>query len=448
MEKETNILLIDPEYTWVNTGGRYSPGRTVDILIDLSTREIKARLLSFITPNQGSLDDYELEFLEKVEETRARLRPSFVWLRATDIFYERYRRIVDSIKRRASDQRIITGGSLVGQAKVAGLNLFELFSGEIVGSRCDVRESLTNVVADVSGIQDMVDEARQKGRKFNAPVLSSVGCPKNPPCEFCDSSQNPRFSMVKYSNVERTIGALSSLDPSGFVFLDNSFAVRKNLERLQNITSDKFCVAPKSAMVNMEHLTEENLTLLDNLNIKTVLIGMERIPELVSKYYQQRLGRDGVREILQRIKRHGINVIGSFIVGWRGQTFVEAYRDWEYAKGLFEAGLITSFSIHNMNNLKLGRMEDLVVKGSLDVPLTRVLAVWEKISELFNWTTAVQGESVPILLLGGLSVEDFPDLPYSDSNMTVREVAYIVSLYLEKNGNKFSTAYDFEEMLL
>jgi hypothetical protein len=159
-------------------------------------------------------------------------------------------------------------------------------------------------------------------------VQTSRGCPYN--CEFCDVIHlfgcKPRYKTPKQVRAELEV--LYNLGTRGSVFVvdDNFIGSRKHAQDLlQEITpwltsrGNPFDFITQ-ASVNLGQ-DQEMIDLMIAANFERVVIGIETPDENILKASQKQQNiRHPFIESLHNLKRQGMEVIGTFIIGFDGES--------------------------------------------------------------------------------------------------------------------------------
>lgn len=159
-------------------------------------------------------------------------------------------------------------------------------------------------------------------------VQTSRGCPYN--CEFCDVinlyGRRPRYKTPKQVRAE--LETLYRLGARGSVFVvdDNFIGSRKHAQDLlqELIPWLKSRGKPfdfiTQAPVNLGH-DQEMINLMSAANFERVVIGIESPDENVLRACQKyhNIGHP-LTESLHNLKRQGMEVIGTFIIGFDGES--------------------------------------------------------------------------------------------------------------------------------
>lgn len=212
---------------------------------------------------------------------------------------------------------------------------------------------------------------------FIVPVQFSRGCPFQ--CEFCDiieiSGRVPRSKTP--TQVIRELDKLVKLGFRGLVMIvdDNFIGNKHNAKGLLkgiaawNRLHDTPLTFLLEASVDLAD-DEELLCLMHEANVLTVFLGIETPdPSLLktTRKFQNMSGNTAAR--VDRIRAHGIHVIGGFVIGFDGEAddVFETQREFiqDLAIGTALVGLLTAIP-HTQLWRRLtseGRLLDLEVAG-------------------------------------------------------------------------------------
>ncbi|MGB9886408.1 MAG: B12-binding domain-containing radical SAM protein [Moorellales bacterium] len=169
-------------------------------------------------------------------------------------------------------------------------------------------------------------------------MITSRGCPHN--CFFCSSSsfagRRWRARQAK-SIVDEIEHLVERYNFKAIAFLDDNFTLspRRVLEVCQEITRrglDVFwwCFARVDTIVRNERMVEE----MARAGAKMVFLGLESASEAVLQAYKKGFTTDVAAQAVRLLKKHGIRVWGSFILGGLNETREAIRQTVEYARWL------------------------------------------------------------------------------------------------------------------
>jgi anaerobic magnesium-protoporphyrin IX monomethyl ester cyclase len=163
----------------------------------------------------------------------------------------------------------------------------------------------------------------------DAPAISSRGCPYD--CKFCATAKPwgaQRSHSVDYI-VEEIGQIIEQRHPQTVRYEDDLFmADRKRLakiaEAIRRRGYDKRVAFHVSARASM--LTDEACAILASFNTRSVFVGFESDSRMVL----ESLGKTGQtpeknQAAVDNVRRHGMSLFGSFILGAPGETIDDAY---------------------------------------------------------------------------------------------------------------------------
>jgi len=150
-------------------------------------------------------------------------------------------------------------------------------------------------------------------------IITSRGCSHD--CHFCSSS---RFwgQTLRFRSIESVVGELAELyDRYGFravAFVDDNFAARP--DRVVAIGEEIlrrgwdlwwWCFARADTLARHPEMVET----MARSGCKTVYVGVESASEQSLRDYGKRSSREVVEEAFALLKRHGIQILASYILG-------------------------------------------------------------------------------------------------------------------------------------
>ncbi len=175
------------------------------------------------------------------------------------------------------------------------------------------------------------------------PIQTSRGCPFN--CSFCSVS---RYLGKAYRQrpAESVLRELESIKGKRILFLDDNLIGYSNENRLRALEIFRGMLERKmrkqwwmQASINVAE-DEEVLRLASDAGCTHVFIGFEtrdlETLRAMKKGINVRTGIDNYREVIDRLHRHGIAVLGAFIIGNDHET-LDYYR--ELSRFIIDAGV-------------------------------------------------------------------------------------------------------------
>ena len=169
-----------------------------------------------------------------------------------------------------------------------------------------------------------------------ATIMTSRGCPYN--CIFCSSSALFGHAYRTHS-VERVLKELGILRNEYHVreieFLDDTFTLnRKRAQKIAEeiIRNDLDISWSASSRVNT--IDYETASIMRRANAHTVYFGIESGTEKILKFIRKGITLKQARDAVKVAKKAGLNVLGSFVIGFPIETIHDINTTIDFSKSL------------------------------------------------------------------------------------------------------------------
>ncbi len=168
---------------------------------------------------------------------------------------------------------------------------------------------------------------------FSTPLLTSRGCAFK--CDFCENSLR-RCHTIHYRSLTNVVDEIESILALGIKTI--------------NIYDDSFCFSAKRviglcneiidrdlrgftfvAKARIKPLTDEMLGLLSQAGCKILSFGLESGDDAMLRLMNKRTTVDEGARALTRCKKHGIATMGTFILGYPGETEEQIMKTIDFA---------------------------------------------------------------------------------------------------------------------
>lgn len=165
-------------------------------------------------------------------------------------------------------------------------------------------------------------------------VETSRGCPHR--CTFCDEyelwKQYRRFDNGRViAEIEKGIDQFGS---RSFRFADSTLTANSSLKTLCKEMIRRNLRVSWSAFVHCAEITEEKAALMAEAGCKCALVGIESGVQSILDDMNKKSSRRTIEAAVRILQTQGVRVRGSFIIGYPGETILQAMATIEFAKSL------------------------------------------------------------------------------------------------------------------
>lgn len=217
-----------------------------------------------------------------------------------------------------------------------------------------------------------------KGKRV-APVLTSRGCPF--PCTYC-AGHLLTGKKIRLRNIQSVVDELVFLNSTygidEFLIEDENFTFYKEhalafMNEVQQRGLRCFFSFPNG--LRMDKLDEEIIRSLREIGTYRVNVGIESGSEKTLQRVKKQWDFDVCIKTIKRLKRHGIEVRGFFILGFPEETLEDMHKTVQFA---LRCGVDTAYFQNFLPLPGTESFNDLIAKGELSL-------------EDFNWDTFSSG---------------------------------------------------------
>jgi radical SAM superfamily enzyme YgiQ (UPF0313 family) len=374
------ILLIDPQWQKAQLGPKLSLGYLASALKPNFDVEIFEFLLNNEMVKDLSVDifkSYENKFIKEIQtELKSNVEYKVVGITGWSGSFPRILKIAEACKEVRSDVLVILGGPHVTlYEKYANIensilnkhnfiDLIVIGEGELVFKKIAEAISRNQGFGDISGIV-----YRQNGKviknvtvlnldisktendyipswgKFKLAFLdqnrkvffitTSRGCVYH--CRFCDECDlwNNKYRFRNFSNVIDEIQInIDLFGVSKFRFADSSLTSNPKLPQICEEINERRLKIEWSAFAHVREIDEYLIQKLKSAGCVCLLIGIESGDNAMLNLINKHSNINIIKKTVKLIKKSGIKVRGSFIIGYPYETIESANKTIEFAKEL------------------------------------------------------------------------------------------------------------------
>ncbi|MHC4166069.1 MAG: B12-binding domain-containing radical SAM protein [Planctomycetota bacterium] len=173
---------------------------------------------------------------------------------------------------------------------------------------------------------------RGKKKKLTTTMITSRGCPKK--CAYCDQSVFGR--VWRSHSAEYVFSEMKSLKEGFGVdfisFEDDNFSLsRERVKALCKMIIEYPLDIGWACSGRADNVDEEMLKLMKKAGCESIYVGIESGSPRILKLLNKNISKEKVIEGIRKIKRSGMRVLGSFILGIPSETKEEMAQTLDYA---------------------------------------------------------------------------------------------------------------------
>lgn len=358
-DKSLRILLINPPVKVEDIYGEYSS--ISPCLPPLGLCYLAAVLLK-AGYNQVKVIDGMLENLSyKALEMRIRrYRPDIVGVTSTTVSFYNAKKIISLCKKINPKILTVLGGAhfsalpqrtmeecqqldigVYGEGEITFLDLVKKLSqnkriNSIKGTlyRRKRRIAVNPPRKNIDNLDNLPFPARHlledlrlyhhtpfRGRKFTVSMITSRGCPFG--CSFCDQSvfgtrwrtHSPDYVVQEMMNLKKKYN-IDSIS-----FEDDNFLLSRNraIDICEKIISNNLRTS-WACSARVDNIDSELLFLMKEAGCFNIFIGIESGSNRILKLMNKKTNLTDIKKAVRLIKQNGVNVYGSFILGFPGES--------------------------------------------------------------------------------------------------------------------------------
>lgn len=356
-----NILLVNPSITPAEVYARYSPGAPKLPPLGLC-------YLASVLLKKGHLTRIRDCAAENIplSQLQAEIRefePGIVGVTATTVSYAAARRVLRAVKETKRGIATVLGGAHISALPSATLNECEDVDIGVTGEgeytileiaeRLEKGEPADNIAGtltrrggdvirneprpETAALDDIPFPARHllkdlrlyshtpfRGAKFTATMVTSRGCTLH--CGYCDQSvfgrrwrsHSPEYVVAEMAHLKETYGIdFVSFEDDNFLLSKKRTAEICELMMRQSLNLSWSCLGHAS------EVDDSLLPLMRKAGCRNIYVGIESGSPRMLALIEKRFRIEDTRKGIERIKKSGIHVTGSFILGLPTETKAE-----------------------------------------------------------------------------------------------------------------------------
>ncbi|RKY04906.1 radical SAM protein [Candidatus Poribacteria bacterium] len=229
-------------------------------------------------------------------------------------------------------------GGRFDPSKIPGISWLDRETGRVVHNpdRPPVMDldSLPYPARDLVGIRENYN-TYLKRTKLSTPIITSRGCPFR--CSFCVVPRmngriwRPRSPEAVVDEIEHVVEEYGF---EGIIFTDDNFTVRpERVKRICDLIIERkidiawWCMSRADTILKNEDMVER----MAEAGCCTIFIGFESPNPETLKFYHKKTSPDVNERAIELLRKHGIQTLGSFILGALNEGKEECERTIEYA---------------------------------------------------------------------------------------------------------------------
>lgn len=185
------------------------------------------------------------------------------------------------------------------------------------------------VLSEISPLWQKAKSKNYERRLFF--VESGRGCPNH--CTFCDESDlwtkyRSRSAKAVVDDVEK---GMNFFETSAFRFTDSTFTANPHFEQICNEIISRQLEVFWSSFAHSREITEQKADWLAASGCKCILMGIESGSQKILESMKKRTSTEIISNAVKIFKSRGIQVRGSFIIGFPGEVKEDILKTIDFA---------------------------------------------------------------------------------------------------------------------